>query len=412
MSADTRNNRISRRRFLGTTTAAAAATIVPRHVLGGPEELAPSDTITYGVIGNGSRKDSGMGRWKCFRRIAVCDVDTKRIGGEPDNKARYVDFRKMLERKDLDAVAIGTPPHWHALPCIAAAQAGKDVFCEKPMTKFIAEGRAVADACRRYGAVFQIGTFRRFGSQSTDNRANHKIIKHGLIEDLDGVVAMAGAKNRTGNPSLPRQEPIPETLDYELWLGPAPYKPYNADRVHYKNRFYWDYEGGDLTNFGAHSLDPVQWIYGKDETSPVLIDPGPRPWPQHPDAVGQFSWVECTYADGLKIVMTGGGHKSGYDRPKKKGSVGPDDLDPAARKRYDALPDPPPLVEFDEAVKTRQQAGGGAESSHRVSTLMNLANIAIRLGRKLRYDPVAEQIVGDEEANRFVNIPMRAPWHL
>jgi len=413
MSADTRNNRISRRRFLGTTTAAAAAaTIVPRHVLGGPEELAPSDTITYGVIGNGSRKDSGMGRWKCFRRIAVCDVDTKRIGGEPDNKARYVDFRKMLERKDLDAVAIGTPPHWHAIPCIAAAQAGKDIFCEKPMTKFIAEGRAVADACKQYGAVFQIGTFKRFGSQSTGNRANHKIIKYGLIEDLDGVVAMAGAKNRTGNPSLPRQEPIPETLDYELWLGPAPYKPYNADRVHYKNRFYWDYEGGDLTNFGAHSLDPVQWIYGKDETSPVLIDPGPRPWPQHPDAVGQFSWVECTYADGLKIVMTGGGHKAGYDRPRKKGSVGPDDLDQAARKRYDALPDPPPLVEFDEAVKTRQQAGGGAESSHRVSTLMNLANIAIRLGRKLRYDPVEEQIVGDEEANRFVNIPMRAPWHL
>jgi len=413
MSADTHGNRISRRRFLGTTTAAVtAATIVPRHVLGGPDQTAPSDTITYAVIGNGNRKDDGMRRWKCCRRIAECDVDTKRIGGEPDNRTRYRDFRKLLERKDLDAVAIGTPPHWHAIPCIAAAQAGKDIFCEKPMTKFIAEGRAMADAVKRYGAVFQIGTFTRFGSQGGDNMQNHKIIKYGLMKDLRGVVAFAGARNRLGNPSLPRQQPIPESLDYDLWLGPAPYKPYHADRVHYKNRFYWDYEGGDLTNFGAHSLDPIQWIYGKDEASPVLIDPGPAPWPQHPDAVGPYSWVECTYADGLRIVMTGGRLKAEYDRPKEKSKVSVNDLDEQGRKRYDELPDPPRLVEFDEAVKTRQQAGGSAESSHRVSTLMNLANIAIRLNRKIRYDPVKEQIIGDEEANRFVNIPMRAPWHL
>jgi len=413
MSADTRNGRVSRRRFLGTTAAAtAAATIVPRHVLGAANEPSPSETITYAVVGNGGRKDSGMKRWNCFRRIAVCDVDTKRIGGEPDNETRYTDFRRLLERKDLDVVAIGTPPHWHTIPCIAAAQAGKDIFCEKPMTKFIAEGRAIADAVKRYGVVFQIGTFSRFGSQNAENKANRKIIQHGLINDLGDVVAFAGAKNRTGKTSLPRQEPIPESLDYDLWLGPAPYKPYNAARVHYSNRFYWDYEGGDLTNFGFHSLDPIQWIYGKDETSPVLIDPGPAPWPQHPDAVGKYSWVECTYADGLRIVMTGGAHGAKYDRPKAKSKVGVKDLDEPGRKRYDELPDPPQLVEFDVAVKTRQQAGGGAESSHRVSTLMNLANIAIRLNRKLRYDPVREQIVGDEEANRFVNIPMRAPWHL
>jgi len=413
MSADKRKNGITRRRFLGATTAAAAAaTIVPRHVLGGTAEIPPSETITYGVIGNGGRKDSGMRRWPCCKRVAVCDVDKARIGGEPDNKTRFVDFRKMLERKDIDAVAIGTPPHWHAIPCIAAAQAGKDIFCEKPMTKFIAEGRAVADAVKRYGVVFQIGTFGRFGAQSAENKANHKIIKYGLLKSLDGVVATAGAKNRTGNPSLPRQDKIPETLDYDMWLGPAPFKPYNAARVHYSNRFYWDYEGGDLTNFGFHSLCPVQWIYGKDDTSPVLIDPGPCPWPQHPDAVREYSWVECTYADGLRIVMTGGAHKAPYDRPRKKSKVGVDDLDEAGRKRYDELPDPPKLVEFDVAVKTRQQAGGNAESSHRVSTLMNLANIAIRLNRKLQYDPVNEQIIGDEEANRFVNIPMRAPWHL
>ncbi len=412
MSADTRSNRISRRRFLGTSAAAAAAvTIVPRRVLGGPGETAPSDTITYGVIGNGGRKDSGMRRWKCCERIAVCDVDTKRIGGDRDGKSRFTDFRKMLERKDIDAVAIGTPPHWHAIPCIMAAEAGKDIFCEKPMTKFIAEGRAVADAVKRYGVVFQIGTFGRFGKQNEANRENHKIIQYGLIKDLSDMVVTASGKNRIGQTALPKQE-VPEELDYDFWLGPAPYKPYNKDRVHYKNRFYWDYEGGDLTNFGFHSLDPVQWVIAKDDTSPVKVRPGPAPWPQHPDAVCPFSWTESTYADGLRLVLGGGSIKAAYDRPKKRSSVSVKDLDEAARKRYDELPDPPKLVEFDVAVKTRQQAGGNAESSHRCSALMNLANIAIRLNRTLEYDPVKEEIVGDEEANRFVNIPMRAPWHL
>ncbi len=403
---------VSRRRFLGAAAGVAAATIVPRHVLAASGDSAPSETITYGVIGNGSRADAGLRGKSGFRRIAVCDVDQGRIGGEPDNKSRFTDFRRLLERQDIDVVCIGTPPHWHALPCIMAAQAGKDIFCEKPMTKFIAEGRAVADAVKRYGVVFQIGTFKRFSLQGEKHLQNHKIIKYGLIEDLSDVVVSAGARNRVGNPALPPVEPIPESLDYELWLGPAPFKPYNPDRVHYKNRFYWDYEGGDLTNFGAHSVDPVQWHYGKDETSPVRVEAGPCPWPQHPDAVCQWSWVECTYADGLRIVLTGGAFKAKYDRPRKRSSVSIDDLDEEGRKRYEQLPDPPRLVDFGTAVRTRQQAGGDAESSHRVSTLMNLANIAIRLGRVIHYDPVKEQIVGDDEAARLVDIPMRAPWHL
>jgi predicted dehydrogenase len=413
MSAQEQKNQMSRRCFLGTASAAVAGfSIVPRHVLGGPGKDAPSDTITYGVIGNGGRKDAGLRGMKGFKKIAVCDVDTTHMNKENEGIARYSDFRRMLENKDIDVVCIGTPPHWHAIPCIMAAQAGKDIFCEKPMTKFIAEGRAVADAVKRYGVVFQIGTFKRFKSQSAANIQNHKIIKHGLLKNLSGVVAFAGARNRTGNPALQRIEPIPETLDYHMWLGPAPYKPYNPERVHYKNRFYWDYEGGDLTNFGPHSVDPVQWIYGKDETSPVRVEAGPCPWPQHPDAVDQYSWAECTYADGLRVVLTGGKFPAKYDRTKNKSLVSVDDLDEQGRKRYEQLPDPPRLVEFGEAVRTRQWAGGHAESSHRVCTLMHLANIAIRLGRTIHYDPVAEQIVGDEEAARFVNIPMRAPWHL
>jgi hypothetical protein len=409
----TRTQRITRRRFLGSTAATAAAfTIVPRSVLGGPGRVAPSDTIAYGVIGNGGRKDSGMRRYgKNVKRIALCDVDTRRMGGAPDGKTRFGDYRNMLELKELDAVAIGTPPHWHALPCIHAAQAGKDIFCEKPMTKFIAEGRAIADAVARYGVVFQIGTFKRFNNaKNAGHVINHKIIKYGLM-DVSGTVTSTGAKNRTGKPALPRQEPIPETLDYQMWLGPAPFKPYNKARVHYSNRFYWDYEGGDLTNFGFHSFDPFQWSYAKDDTSPVKIEPL-APWPQHPDAVDPYSWVELTYADGLKVIITGGKAGKRYDRPKKRSMCSEKDLGDDGRRKLAELPDPPPLVEFDEAVRTRQQAGGNAESSHRVSTALNLANIAIRLGRTLQYDPVKEQIVGDEQANRFVNIPMRAPWHL
>jgi myo-inositol 2-dehydrogenase/D-chiro-inositol 1-dehydrogenase len=408
----TDKNTLTRRRFLGTAAATGAVfSIVPRHVLGGPGQDAPSDTATYAVVGNGKRRDAGIGCLGARKKIAVCDVDTSHIGGEPDNKTRYTDFRKLLERKDLDVVAVGTPPHWHALVCIYAAQAGKDVFCEKPMTKFIAEGRAVADAVKKNKVVFQIGTFKRFGNAGNKSHIeNHKIIKHGLLKDLSGTVTFCGAKNRTGKTDLTPQ-PVPSTLDYDMWLGPAPYKPYNSARVHYSNRFYWDYEGGDLTNFGAHSVDPFQWTFAKDETSPVRAEPC-APWPQHPDAVGQYSWAELTYADGLKMVITGGSAGKKYDRPHKRSMVSANDLDEAGRKRLAELPDPEPLVTFDKAVRTRVQAGGNAESSHRVCVAMHLANIAIRVGRAIEFDPVKEQIIGDEEANRFVNIPMRAPWHL
>jgi len=397
---------------MGTAAAAAATvSIVPPHVLGGPGKDAPSDTVTYAVIGNGKRRDAGIRCLGARKKIAVCDVDTKHIGGEPDNKTRYTDYRKLLERKDLDVVCIGTPPHWHALPCIHAAQAGKDIFCEKPMTKFIAEGRAVADAVERYGVIFQIGTFNRFKNAGKKNHIeNHKIFKYGLMKDMTGTVAFAGARNRTGRTDL-KIQPVPANLDYDMWLGPAPYKPYNAKRVHYSNRFYWDYEGGDLTNFGAHSFDPLQWTFAKDYTSPVKAEPC-APWPQHPDAVCPYGWVELTYADGLKIVVTGGKSGEKYDRPKTRGMVTAKDLDDEGRKKLAELPDPAPLVKFGDAVRTRQQAGGHAESSHRVSTALNLANIAVRMGRTVQYDPVKEQIIGDEEANRMVNIPMRAPWHL
>ena len=407
------SHKFNRRKFLAAGTAAwATVSIVPRHCLGGFGYAAPSDTLTYAIVGNGQRKDAGVGCMGAHRKIATCDVDTQHLDGAPDNRTNYTDFRRLLDRQDLDVVAIATPPHWHALISIAAANAGKHVFCEKPMTKFIAEGRAVVEAVRRNRVVFQIGTFSRIGD--SHNRAmleNHKIFKNGLLRDASGTGVVLRVQNRVGRPDLP-EEAVPANLDYDMWLGPAPYKPYNARRVHYQNRFYWDYEGGDLTNFGSHQMDPHHWIYAKDDTAPVRAEPH-APWPQHPDAVGRYGWVELTYADGLKIVIQSTSNwGTPYDRTFRRTLVSAADLDEAGRTRLAALPDPPRLLNFGEAIRQRGEAAGGAESSHRATTALHLANIAIRMGRTINFDPVTEQIVGDEEANRLVNVPMRAPWHL
>jgi len=399
------HTRFSRRRLLGA--AAAGVAIVPRHVLGGPGNQPPSETVTGALIGNGNQ---GKNSWKAMglkepRQLAVCDPDTKRIGGEPDNKTRFTDFRRIMDRKDIDVVCIATPPHWHALICIAAAQAGKDIFCEKPMTRFIAEGRAVAEAVKKHKVIFQIGTFGRFRV----DRNFHKLMASGLVKDLRGVLERGQVPMRVGKTELSPQ-PVPQELDYEMWLGPAPWKPYHPHRVHYSNRFYWDYEGGDLANFGAHRVDPFQYKYAKDDTGPVEVEPYGQ-WPQHPDAVGPWGWVELTYADGLRFVLETGKWGQKYDRAGAR-KVSESDLSGDDRAKLAALPDPPALVRFADAIRTRQQAGGSAEAAHRAVTVLHLANISLRVGRKLRWDPVKEQIVGDEQANRLVNIPMRRPWHL
>ncbi|HUT33249.1 MAG TPA: Gfo/Idh/MocA family oxidoreductase [Planctomycetota bacterium] len=415
-------NTTSRRQFLASaTTAAAALAIVPRRVLGGEAAQPPSDTVTGALVGNGGRGKASWGAMKLSqpRLLAMCDVDYKRLATDPKafkmdpdqaaKVAQVTDFRRLMEMKDLDVVCIATPPHWHALICIAAAQAGKDIFCEKPMTKFIAEGRAVVNAVKRYGVVFQIGTFGRFGQARGGSAENHKIIQHGLLKSLKGVVQRGGVPLRVGRVDLAPQ-PVPPNLDYNMWLGPAPFKPYNAERVHYKNRFYWDYEGGDLTNFGAHRMDPFTWTFAKDGTAPVEAEPHAPP--AHDDAVGPWGWVELTYADGLKFVIENGKWGEKYNRPVARQSVSAKDLDEEGRKKLAELPNPEPLVSFAEAIKTRKQAGGNAEAAHRGITAMHLANIAIRVGRKIRFDPVTEQIIGDEAANRLVDQPMREPWHL
>ncbi|MEW6250442.1 MAG: Gfo/Idh/MocA family oxidoreductase, partial [Planctomycetota bacterium] len=416
----------------GAAQTVAAFYIVPRHVLGGPGCTPPSEVITRAVIGTG-----GMGMNHVVANeagqppvtLAVCDVDKTHLA-QALKKAGpgcegYSDFRRVLERKDVDTVHIATPPHWHALIAITAVQAGKDVLGEKPLSRTVGEGRILADAIRRYGRVFQVNTHGRFDNyyQYGASKLLRKLVTSGLLGWPLTVRVGAGegfnwkVKEWSGRPSLP-VEPVPDVLDYDFWLGPAPVKPYHPHRVHASFRGYWDYDGGGLSDMGQHYLDPIQYILDKDNSSPVEIE-AEAPWPTHPDAVGLWGTVRLKYIDGTTLILTSGewGPPPQDGLPLIEGPKGKVfenyRTEPAGLfDQVSRLPDPPPLLDFETAVRTRQQAGGNADVAHRSCTLVNLANIAIRLGRKLRFDSVKQEFVGDDEANRFVNPPMRAPWHL
>jgi predicted dehydrogenase len=409
----TRNQRVGRREFLKTAgIVGVGPLIVPRHVVGNSGQPSPSDTFGGALIGVGGRGPgtfSDMCKGLEVEQLARCDV---RFVGTADDKKTYTDFRRVLDRKDIDLVAIATPPHWHALISVAAMEAGKDVMCEKPLTRSIGEGRAVVDAAKRYGRILQVCTFGRFSaSKSKDNILTHKIMASGLLKDCKGVyIKKGGFKVRewSGKPEL-MPSAVPKNLDWDMYCGPSPLKPFVRERFGGTHRCYWDYEGGGLSDMGQHFFDPVQWTFAKDATSPIEAEAFAPP--AHPEVTGMWGWVELRYADGLTFVLDSGEWGKPYDR-KEARNVSLKDLSDDDQKKVQAAPDPAPLLTFADAVKTRKQPGGNAEAAHRAATVLHLANIAIRVGRKIRFDPVKEEIIGDEEANRLVRPPMRAPWRL
>jgi predicted dehydrogenase len=407
--------------MLKGAAAVTAATIVPRHVLGGAGQTPPSEILTAGLIGCGGQGGEDLNTYikangGDYKLLAACDVDQNRLANAKkkfgEQVELYTDWRRVVERKDLDVISIATPPHWHAVMAIAAAQAGKDILCEKPMTRFIAEGRAVVTAVQRYGRMFQIGTGGRFGAyKSSTSRLIHKIMRSGLLKHCPAVYIQKGGfpvQEYCGRVNL-QPESKPAHLDWDMYCGPSPLRPYHSHRFGWSHRYYWDYEGGGLADFAQHYMDPFQWIYGKDDTSPVEVEACAPP--QHPEACGVWAWVELKYADGLTLVLEGNKWGPRYDRHQAR-QLALSDLDEESRAKVEALPDPPPLRSFVEAVKTRQEAGGHVEAAHRAITIAHLSNIAIRLGRKIKYDPVKEEIVGDDVANRLVYQPLREPWHL
>lgn len=399
---------LSRRQFVQASAAGVAAfTIVPRSVLG-RGETPPSEQIGGALIGCGGR---GPGTFQCLgpnvKRLASCDVKFK---DRCDNKEYYTDFRLLLERQDIQVVAIATHPGWHALISIAAMEAGKDVVSEKPMTRFIAEGRAVANAEKRFGRIFQV---ERKGGYSPNKV--RKIFESGLLKHCDSVLVRPGGfkvKEWSGKVKYEVKE-VPANLDWDMYCGPAPLRPYNPHRVGGTHRGYWDHEGGGLADMAHHHLHALAYQYGRDLTAPVEITPFAPP--AHPECCGLWGWCELKYADGFTLVLESGEWGPRYDRLQHK-NLGEAELlkmlSEEDRKKLDAMPDPVRLPFFEESIRTRQPTGGNAERSHRVATIYHLANVAFRCGRPLKFDPVTEQIVGDDEANRLVNPPLRAPWRL
>lgn len=417
---------MNRKSFIKKTIGAIGAfTIVPRHVLGGNGYTAPSDQLTKAVIGVGL-----MGRghlnYPGSRLVAVCDVDSNHLdmalSVSGQGVRAYKDYREVLDQDDVDIVHIVTPPHWHGIMAVDAANAGKDIWCEKPMTRTIGEGIKVVEAVRRNGTIFRLNTWFRFQSNfygmATPVKPIKKLVENGVFGwplkvTVNDSTGFDWKFDWSGRPNLEPQW-IPETLDYDMWLGPAPYKPYHEHRVHNTFRGYWDYDGGGLGDMGQHYLDPVQYILDKDDTNPVYITAdAPQ---QHPEAATTWRRIEMTYKDGCKIVLDGENRDTDaafIEGPKGKLYRGFRSDIPNIRELAESLPDPKPqMTDFSEAVKNRRKFALNEQNGHRSCNIVNLGIAAVRLGRGLEFDPESQKFVGDEAANRLISQPMRSPWRI
>ena len=421
-----KNQEIKRRDFLRKSAVAGLAfTIIPRHVLGGNGFLAPSDQLTKGIIGVGGM---GMGHfgYEGTRLLAVCDVDKNHL----DNALKvagngvtgYHDFRELISRTDIDIVHIATPPHWHGIMSKMAAEAGKDVWCEKPMTRTIGEGKRVVEAVKANGRMFRLNTWFRFKDEfyglGTTVKPLKKLVDSGVLGwplkvTVSGVTGYNWKFFWSGVPNL-KPMPVPPELDYDFWLGPAPYKPYNPERVHAKFRGYWDYDAGGLGDMGQHYLDPVQYLLGKDDTSPVSVEiDAPQ---QNYDAVGSWRRITYTYADGCQIILDGENRDKNaayIEGPNGKVFKGFVSTIPDIQKLINGLPDPEPqITSFSESVRTRKPFALNEMNGHRSCTIVNIGAVALRLGRNLKFDPEKQLFIDDEGANALIDQPMRGEWSI
>lgn len=416
----------SRRSFLKNSIGAVAAfTIVPRHVLGGKNFIAPSDQLTKGVIGVG-----GMGKghfpYAGTRVVAICDVDSNHIKESlqmlPKGVKTFTDYRELIQLPEVDIVHIATPPHWHGIMAADAARAGKDIWCEKPMTRTIGEGKRVVEAVQANGRIFRLNTWFRFEDNfygmNTTVKPIKKLVESGMLGwPLKVTVGVHTGFDWkfywVGKTNMPEQTP-PAQLDYDRWLGPAPYKPYNPHRVHQTFRGYWDYDGGGLGDMGQHYIDPIQYFLGKDDTSPISVEiDAPQ---QHPDAVGTWRRITYTYEDGCQIILDGEGKDKNaayIEGPNGKLYAGYRCDIPDFEKKLASFPDPQPQVtNFVDAVMNRKKFALNEQNGHRSCTIVNMGKVALQLGRSLKFDPVKQLFIDDEGANRLIDQPMRAPYIL
>jgi predicted dehydrogenase len=405
---------------------------------------APSNRITVGCIGAGRM---GLGELSDLMArdgvqvVAVCDVDANRLAhakgrveshysnrstsGSWKSCAAYGDFRQIIARPDIDAVQIVTPDHWHAVPAIAAARAGKDIFIQKPLTYTLEEGRALCDAVRRYGRTLQVGSQQR---SENNFRFACELVRSGRIGRLS-TVKVGLPTDPPGEARAPTQPP--KWLDFERWLGPAPLADYVEDRVHPESGYGrpgWlrvtDYCLGMITGWGAHHNDIAQWGMGTEHTGPVSVEataefPSAGVWDVH----GLFR-IEYTYAGGVKLICADAErHRPGvlfegtegwvhvdrgsidaHPRSLLRSSIGPGDVQLYRSSHH--------KQNFLDCVRSRRQPIAPVETAHRSNSICILGHIAMTLGRKLEWDPDRERFTNSDQANRMLGRAYRQPWCL
>lgn len=445
----TQSRRPSRRRFLQAAGAGLAVPyLVPGRVFGAS---APSESINVALIGAGnqSRVDlPSILKQPDVRVLAVCDVNRGShgyarpehfLGREPARenvnqfyaeKTRsgeyrgcdaYNDMNEVLARDDVDAVMIILPDHWHALATVLACRAGKDVYCQKPLSLTIHDGRKMVQAVRQHNRILQTGS--QYRSNSVVRRAC-ELVRNGRIGRITRATAII---NDSGTGPAPgwKPMPVPDGFDYDRWLGPAPDAPYHVDRCLYRFRFHLDYSGGQVTNTGHHAMDIVQWALGMDGTGPVEFDDLGAVWPPpgYFYSTAMKTAFRARYANGIELVCrtqapgfgarfegTEGWLQYTYNKIEASSDaiaasdVGPTDTRlPVSDDHY---------RNWLDAIKSRVDPIEPVEAGHGTAAVCHCGNIAMRLKRKVRWDPKTETFPDDDEANRMVRRPYREPWSL
>ncbi|HTM50687.1 MAG TPA: Gfo/Idh/MocA family oxidoreductase [Bryobacteraceae bacterium] len=424
---------VSRRRLL--KAAAGFPLIVPASALGRGGAAAPSDRVTMAGLGIGSRGARDLQSFLSLKEVqflAICDVRNERreaiksiIDQKNGNRdcAMYSDQYELWARKDIDALLIATGDRWHALLSIGSARAGKDVYCEKPCSMTIAESRALADTFLSLNRIYQAGTQRRNGPNFVHAV---EMARGGKLGKLTALHAEVGPGNRwppkTTHAWLPGEpEPPKQVVDWDRWLGPSPWRPYNSQYIQGRWRGYFDFHGGGVLEWGSHTVDLCQWAAGADAVTPVEFDPR---------GMGQNTpySIDCRYAGGLRLMMRDSGFLGlGSCHVRFEGDAGwvetadGGKIEVSENLRGERLEVSQAEAQaattnharnFVECVKSRKQPRSNALAACQTHIACHAAYIAFQLGRKLKFDPAADSFIGDEQANRMRSRAMREPWRV
>ena len=433
-----KSNRLSRRRFIGQSVTAVAGvampTIIPAGVLAQPGRPGANDRIGIGYIGVGRRGNQLMGLPPEGRIVAVADVDRTRADetAAKRNCRAYYDYRKLLEAKDVDAVFVATPDHWHVLPSIHACQAGKDIYLEKPLSLTIREGRILVDAVRKHDRVLQTGSQRR---SMAGLRHGCELVRNGLAGKIHTVEIL-------NYPSpwecrFPGQ-PVPDGLDWDTWCGMAEPVPYHPNIFIQRSKPGWislrPYSGGEMTGTGAHGFDQIQWALDLDHTGPVEVSVEGGKLPPvvftEPHSIGRGNTacsrgrrVTMRYANGIEIRLVDNGPAAGGVFIGDRGKIrignnvvtsNPEELakTPADQLKFRLPATGNHIQNWFDCIKSRDKPVADVEIGHRSAVICHLGNIARWVGRKLRWDPEREIFPDDSEANRYLDRARRKPYEL